>query len=242
MNIVDAGKRIVIEQILIRIDRIIPQAKAFLQIHIHKSIKGNAKLLLELFLNIPLLTVALGNFRSVEQRGQQRKLRTLATVIAPHGEEYILNIVFPAHAQGSRRCLDTKLIIRGKTDPGPQTACKPSVVLNLRVGLHHAVITLLVPRIIIPVYQLHIIGNLCPNFFIDLGRLIIFAHHQLEEHIRPHAQREIILLGNLTDLLNMLNQNLGLVPITVFVVILTAADHLRLIHTYVNNLGRQTRR
>ena len=102
---------------------------------------------------------------------------------------------------------------------------------------------LLLHRVVIPVNEVHIIGDhgLDPVGDADPLRIIATAAGQAEEHISPHDQLQIVFPGDLGYPVQVLQQNIKLILIAVEGLIFASAQHHGLIHTDIDNTGTQSR-
>ena len=105
----------------------------------------------------------------------------------------------------------------------------------------HGGVFLRVRRIVIPVHQGDIFRNQAPEFLRDLhpGIVVFPAGEELEEHVAPHHRPEMTAIADGKHPIQVIHHDAEMVLRPVSVLVHTAAQHMRLVHSDQNLPGRK---
>ena len=125
-GIVDAGKAVVIQHILLRIARsVLPLAGSLGQVHLQKVLIGHAHDLLKAPCALCGIGISAGQLGGMPQRRQRRKAGALSAVIAPQRHKCLTDSGLYALRQSRLKRAHGKTVIRHLSVPCPGPARKP---------------------------------------------------------------------------------------------------------------------
>ena len=127
--------------------------------------------------------------------------------------------------------------MRHEAAPAPRTACKPGVLRHLSVRVEVDVVYPLIVVIVIPVHRDDALGDSVYYLLRHLGIIvkeILAVVEGAKVHIRPeHNVLVAVLLGYLANALKVALHDLADGLVAMDVEVLSSAEHIRLVHTYV---------